>query len=858
MRAKQGLLLTAAISAYLVSPAAFAQTTNTAAASGNTAAGDEIIVTGTRRSDLKVNQLATPIDVYKSEDLEKQASGDVLQILGNLNPSFDIRYYPTADGSAFVRPPTLRNLPPDNILVLLNGKRYHRSALLQTSGALSGGSQGPDLATLPSIAFETVEVLRDGASALYGSDAIAGVINFRLKQREGIEAIAQYGEFYAGDGAEIKVAANAGIKVGETGFVNLSAEYRNANETSRGAQRPAAVALAAAFPGLPIDNPVQIWGNPIVDSMKVLLNSGFDISDDAKFYLVAGYSRSKNDTSFNWRQPRTITAPNAAGTGTVTFGQNGAYNPIYTTINANGEGLITGGIYSFSQLYPGGFTPRFGATLRDATVSSGIKGTVLSDLTYDVSGTYGMSKVHYRMNNSVNPSLGPLSPTRFDIGRLEEHDTAINADFTYPINIGLEKPIIIAFGAEHRSENYLIKKGEPASYIAGPYARVPLINANGTPALGANGQQIIAIQSVGTSGFVGFSPKDEIDNTRKSNAFYVDIEGDVAPGLSLGIAGRYEHFSDFGSSTTGKISGRYAFNDAIAIRGTASTGFRAPSPAQLFTRSTGSFFSATATNAIEVQLLPTTNPAAIYFGAKPLKPERSTNFSGGLVITPSRNLAMTIDAYQVKVRNRIAFSRQFQVANADRPALQALGVPDFATIGSVQYFSNAFDTRSRGVEAMVSHDLKTEGAGNFNTTLSASYSKTNVIKFDPLVVNAFRIGAIENINPKFRAILTENWSIGAISTMVRARYYGSYKDYETTGAPLPYGSNVVFDAEIGAKLGEHISVAVGADNIFDKYPGKIPNAYVATGGQSNGQIYPFNTPFSYNGGFYYLRVSGTF
>jgi iron complex outermembrane recepter protein len=821
---------------------------------------EEVVVTGTRRSDRTVAQSLSPIEVYQAEDLTRQGSADMLQKLSVLNPTFNVRYFPSADGSAFVRPPTLRNLPPDDILVLVNGKRWHRSALLQENGGiLSGGSQGPDISQIPAIAIESVEVLKDGASAQYGSDAIAGVINFRLKtKRDGVLATAKYGSFFAGDGLDTELATNIGLPLGSEGFFNVSLEYIKSDETSRGVTRASALALATTYPSIEVADPAQVFGNTNVKGHKLFINSSVPITDNSRLYFFGSYGYTDNNNGFNYRLSQTVTGPNADGTGVETFAKNSVFNTIYTTLNPDGSGVITGSTFNFSEVYPGGFTPQFYGTLDDMSAVAGYKGETGSQLTYDFSVGVGRSKVDYSMKHSLNPSLGPDSPTDFEIGTLEERESAFNADFTYPVNVGLAQPFMLAGGAELRRDQYLIGAGELASYEAGPYARVPLVNADGSPVLDPSGSQVIAVQGVGSNGFSGFGPRDVVDNARHSAAAYLDFEGDLTEKLSIGVAGRYEHFSDFGDSFTGKLSGRYAFTDKLAFRATGSTGFRAPAPAQLYTHNTVTFFTATASSPVDIEVLPTTNPAAVYFGAKPLKPENSYNYSAGFVLTPTENFEASLDVYQIKLDDRIGYSQNFAVTDADRPALEAAGVADWATIGFVKYFTNAFATRTRGVDLVGTHRHSTDTLGELDTTISVGYNKTKVTSYDPAVIGTRNIEGIENINPEIRGTVSETWFKDPISVLLRLRYYGDYSDRESTGILTPYGSQTNVDLELSYKLRDVWTVSLGAENILDNYPGKIPGRYTSTGGIFNGQVYPTDAPAGYNGGFWYLKLTGDF
>ncbi|WP_286772089.1 TonB-dependent receptor plug domain-containing protein, partial [Sphingomonas sp. 66-10] len=380
-----------------------------------------------------------PIDIISGDRLTQQGSADLNDVLRAEIPSLNIQRFVSNDGAVFTRPFSLRGLPPDQTLVLINGKRFHRGATVQfTNIPYIRGSQGPDLSAIPSIAIGQLEVLRDGASALYGSDAIAGVLNFRLRtNREGGTLIARYGQYYKGDGRDILLQGNVGLPFTERGFVNISAEYSNSNPTSRGIQRPDAQALIdAGVPGVPV--PAQRWGNPAAEAARLFVNAGIDLTDTMKFYAFGNYSWSSGTTAFFYRNPNT--------------------SFIATSIPlTNTRG---GPRFSFRQLYPGGFTPDFGATITDSSLVGGLKGEVGSGLTYDVSASYGRNSANYRITNTVNPSLGLSSPTSFKPGKLEQRELNFNLDLTYPIALGLAAPLTLAGGAEYRRETYEITAGD--------------------------------------------------------------------------------------------------------------------------------------------------------------------------------------------------------------------------------------------------------------------------------------------------------------------------------------------------------------------------------------------------------------
>jgi iron complex outermembrane receptor protein len=856
----------------------------------DTGAGSEVIVTGTRRTDRTVAESPTPIDVYSGEELAKQGTADMNQILQNLVPSFSVARYAIGDGSSFVRPPNLRGLPPDETLVLLNGKRLHRSALVQIgANALSQGAHSADLAQVPAIAIKNVEVLRDGASAQYGSDAIAGVIALQLKDnRDGISGYARYGQYYEGDGKDYQVALNGGFALGDTGFINLSGEYVNSGKTSRGVTRPGALQLSIEQPNLGVPKLAQRYGNPKLESERFFANGGFDLGDSS-VYFFGNYGHSYQEESFNYRQ-----SLNATG-----FGKNGIFNDIFTDFDNLTPGIQTGSaggnvyapngyqvtgpnardytkvstcadpyVQNFSCIYPGGFTPIFFGKIDDISGTVGYKGAFDFGLTYDLSAGYGQNTLRYYMNSTMNPSLGIDSPTDFYLGKLQQRETLANADFSYPLEAGFASPVTIAFGGQFHRESYELGLGDPASYAVGPYTGNLVFHQDGTPVLNADGSQLSTAQPVGANGFPGYGPSIAGESSRTSLGAYLDIETDITEAFTVGLAGRYEHLSDFGDTTTGKISLRYALADFLAIRGTAGTGFRAPTPGQVNSSSIATVFNPGNPNAIESMTLPVSSPIANYLGAKPLTPEKSTNFSGGFVFTPLAGAALTVDYYNIKVRDRIGTSGVFDdFTAADRAQFQALGLANYATVNEIAFLTNAFDTRTQGLDIVGTYRVATDTLGVFNTTLALNYNKSKVTDRDPTVITDTRVYQIERTLPKYRVVATENWSSGPFSLLGRVNFYSKYATADDGTGPNgesyiaeTFGSEIVFDLEASYKLNENFTLSVGAQNLFDNYPDKITlgGTYPSTGGRFTGDVYPDTSPFGFNGGFWYVRVGINF
>ena len=603
---------------------------------------EEIVVTGTRKAGQSPTETLSPVDLIGGAMLTEQAAFDLTDGLPKLSPSLNTQRFPIADGTAFIRPVTLRNLSPDQTLVLMNGARRHRSALVNLQlaplGTVNQGSQGVDFAAFPAAAIERVEILRDGAAAQYGSDAIAGVINIILKDAsEGGSVSAQYGEYYEGDGDRLSVNGNVGLPLGADGFVNLAGEYSTSEITSRGNARPDAAAVADIVGKdlVPIGGLGQRWGDPDVEALKFSVNAGLDLSDSLELYGFATYMDNTTKSDFFYRGPvladpaqqvalpaRPTLQVDNVNNATLVAGADGLPDPAPQSFidDILGQGLdprdylvpdgsSASGYSLRNPIYtefPGGYNPDFGAKLTDLSIVLGARGDWTDTLTWDVKGRFAENEVEYTLSDSINPSLGGLTPLSFTPGTLIQEESGLNVDFVKSFK---DSPVNIAFGGELRNETYTIEAGDPASIVAGPTA---------------------AIFGVGSDGFQGFPVESAGDFESDSWAGYIDVETDLTDRLSGAIALRYEDFDEFGDTTDWKVSGRYQFTDAFAIRATANTGFRAPTPGQVHTLNV----TTTANSAGELipsGTYPVDSPVALALGAIPLEPEESESYTVGLV-----------------------------------------------------------------------------------------------------------------------------------------------------------------------------------------------------------------------------------
>lgn len=755
---------------------------------------DIIIVTGTRDIGRTVFETLAPVDVISDDAIDAVVSSDLSSVLARTLPSFNVQRRPAADGLAFVRPATLRGLSPDQTLVLVNGKRYHRSALLG-----SGGAQAPDLNTIPGLSIKRLEVLRDGASAQYGSDAIAGVINIILDDTPGLDAFGQYSEYYEGDGDTYQVGLQGGAALDDRGSIVFTGEYSNSAATSRTRQRPDAIALQQARPNLDIPNPVQRWGQPDLETLRGALNMHYELATASELYAFGTVADGEGVTDFNWR------------------------NPASTSSVFRDTDVFPG--FNFASIYPAGFTPRFGTQFSDLQLVAGLRGTLAGDaLTYDLSASSGRSTIEYSLEESLNASLGPDSPQSFYLGKLEQREFNLNADFVYKLALAAYEPVNIAFGGERRRETYEVGTGDPASYAIGPGAAAGLApNSNGFP---------------------GFSPLQAGTFDQTSYAGYVDLEWRFIEMVTLGAAARYEDFSEFGDTFNYKLSGRVEPLDGLAVRATFSTGFRAPTPGQLNTSSTSQGLDTQTLQIFTSGRLSPSNPIAMALGAQPLTPEESQSLSAGIVYSSRSGFSASVDFYQIDVDDRFSQSQTFTV-----PA----GVPNPLRFTGVRFFTNDFDTRTRGVDAILSYSRRL-GAGNLDARLAYNYNDTEVVGGETFSNDAQR-RIFEERLPKHNATATLGYGIGAFDFRVHGRYYGKWTDNSgnTDGEIFQtFGALALVDASIRYDFAEHFGLTVGAENILDNYPDE------ATLQANRGLIYSRNAPYDTDGGKYYVRLGMRF
>ena len=827
-----------------------AQTSPTAAAG----VLEEIVVVGSRRRDRSASDSPVPVDVIGGDDFLAHGDSDLDSVLAALVPSYNVAQEPISDAATLIRPATLRSLPPDATLVLVNGKRRHRAAVIALLGAgISGGSQGPDLSVIPVIALDRLEVLRDGASAQYGSDAIAGIMNFVLKEdTEGVTLDAKYGSYFEGDGNSMTLAANVGLPLTDAGFANLSFEFKEADPTTRSAQRGDAQALIDAGNTHVRQPAAQIWGAPeISGDFKLFGNFGLDLGNGSEVYAFGNWAERQVEGGFYYRNPHTrggvFRGPELAdGTKTVKVadltGDGSGNCPVVRIVNdvPDADALASirndPGCYSLIEKFPGGFTPQFGGYIDDLSIAGGLRGELDSGWFYDVSATAGRSAASFYIYNTINPQLLAQRndiPIYYQAGAYTETDRVINFDMSKPFDVAnLWGPVNVAYGLEYRDETFRIHNGDPNSFYIDP---------NIEHGLAAQGF------GVGSNGFAGFQPGDAGEHTVSAYGAYIDVESDVSESLLLGGALRYENYPDYGNTLDGKIAARLQVGDNVALRGAVSTGFRVPTAGQANLRNVTTEFQAGML--ADIATLPPTNPVAQQKGATALTPEESVNTTFGIVIDAGA-VNVTLDYYNIKIEDRVSFTSRFTLTDDDISSLLAAGVSDATSFSSVRFFSNQQTVEASGVDLVASYPFSL-GGGASTLTVVANWSGIELTQFNPEFTSDNRRLQIEQGRPDSRLSATWSHAQDSWRLMARARQYGGYYDAPTNDGTVAYfpEPELLFDFEVALDVTDSLSVLFGAQNALDEYPDINPHGEVA------GLLYPEQSPFSFNGGYYYMRAT---
>lgn len=771
-----------------------AQEAPTTAAATTQDEGDTIIVTGTRTAGRTRLESSSPVDVLSGASLQRQGTTELGAALAAVAPSIDFPRPSAVDGTDAIRPATLRGLSPDQTLVLINGIRGHTSALLNINGSVGRGAAAVDLNTVPTVAVDRIEVLREGASAQYGSDAIAGVINLRLRQaRSGGGASATYG-FYNTDvdtargdrhvNGEHSFTASAwqGIGFGSDGYLTISGEYLQRQPTNR-----------ADFD--PRVTPTQVtgrFGDPRVEQYTIFANAGTSLGGGFSLYGWAGYQD---------RDTRSAAFPRLASATTTLAG------------------------------YPAGFLPIINTKSRDLNTAIGVRGDV-GGFNVDLNLSYGRNKIGFRTLNSANYAYGAATPQNFSDGSLRYDQLIAALDVTRRFDVF--ESLNVAFGVEGRREGFAIEPGEQASY--------------GYPTTGA-----VAGAAPGAQGFGGFSVLNAVDRHRRNGSVYLDVEAQVTPRLLVGIAGREEDYSDFGTTGTGKITARYDLTHWFAVRGTASTGFRAPALQQQYFTSVASVIQNG--TPILTGTFPSTSAVATALGGLPLRPEKSTNLSAGIVLRAG-GLDLTVDAYSIRLRDQLGLSENIQASFS--PQVAALLAP--YNVSAARFFINGIRSQARGIDAVAHYRWRTTSAGAFDFTVAGNVNQVRVTRVptstgalnpSPTLFARSRVLTLEEGTPGEKVTGTIDWSLDRLGALARVTYYGNVNQPGTTpAADVNTGQHAITDLEFRYQTTRGPQIAFGVSNLFDVYPDRTIPANNTTGVVG----FPYYSPFGFNGRYLYARV----
>ncbi|NNB43176.1 TonB-dependent receptor plug domain-containing protein [Pseudomonas chlororaphis] len=752
---------------------------------------DRVIVTGTRAQERTASASLSPIDVISGDSLRSSGSGELATVLAKLIPSINFPRPSLVDGAELTRPAQLRGLSPDQVLVLVNGKRRHTSAFVNLGGAVGRGSAPADLNAIPLSAIDHIEVLRDGASARYGSDAIAGVINIILKSADhGGSISTKYGQYKKGDGIQRQVAGNSGFALGDNGFVSLSGEGANNDYTDRAGKdfRPASVGSTT------YGQHVFRQGEPETEEGKFQFNSAYSFNDAAELYGFGGYSKRRGETAAFYR------ASNASNNNRV--------------------------------LHPNGYLPLINGTLEDTSLVVGLRGELLDNWHYDLSANYGKNTYELR-TKTINTSLGLATPHSFDNGTLTNDQRQLSLDLSREFSLGwLPYPVSVAFGTEYLHQGYQIEAGQPESYY-----------------------------QTGSSGLGGFRDSDAGSSSRHNFAQYLDLETNFTDKLAVSAAVRHEDYSDFGSNVSGSLSARYDFTPRVALRGSVSTGFRAPSLAQqnfTFTSSQliGNTIQESGTFAADSQV-------ARLLGAEDLKAEKSRNYSLGLVLEPLDNLTVTADLYHIDIRDRVSLSSNLVLNNTAIDYLKANGVGNI-NYTSARYFTNATDTSTDGVDLVANYRYQLDNGIRWNSTVGYNYNHTKVtdVKANPAILDQLgvnlvrvdrreRIGLLGDTTPQHKLSLANDFNYGNWALHSNLVRYGEFTSYQADKVnDQTFSAAWLLDLAVDYKL-QNWLFTLGGDNVTDKYPEKV-NAYASSGGNL---AYSTFSPYGYSGAFYYAKVA---
>lgn len=793
---------------------------------------NRVVVVGSRSSVNRSNtQSVAPVDVITSLELSMTGQVEPTQMINFVAPSFNSSRQTIADGTDHIDPATLRGLGPDQVLVLINGRRRYNTALLNVNGTVGRGSVGTDLNSIPASAIERIEVLRDGAASQYGSDAIAGVINIVTKKNaSGTTIFSHWGKHYAGDGEMQQLGFNTGMNLGKKGgFLNFSGDLRHRDPTNRVGDYTGRVytndpvfdeQLIAFYGGFDRKNNMHI-GNSEIYNKGILANMSVPVNSNLQFFLTAGLNDRDGQASGFYRYPRQTSQV-------------------------------------ISQLYPKGFLPQIHSAIKDKYITAGAEGRFGNNWNWDLSQVIGGNSFKFDVKNSNNASqfaLGAAAKTEFDAGKLSfsQYTTNFNIsrDFGKEMNL---KTFNVAAGGEYRKDAYQIEAGEEASYL------------NYAPTSGRVG---------GAQVFPGFQPANAVEESRNVFGGYIDIESDVTDKLLINGAGRYENYSDYGSSIAGKFALRYQLIKKLAFRGAVSNGFRAPSMHQRFFSAISTVFipAGPGGSLVPVQQGTFRNNSAVAsaFGVPSLEAEKSVNYSVGITSRPLKNLTITVDAYMIDIKDRIVLSGQFLRYNSNgtpNPVIDNIldADPSLDDVASAIFFSNAIDTRTKGLDIVISYNMKL-GDGTFTTSLAGNLNKSTLESVPKVAANLpnnqstqntlfdrQELGRLEEAQPRDKFSVNLNYKIGNWVFNARSTRFGKVATRHPSNTALDefFDPKVVTDASLSYKIANFVNLTIGANNIGNTYPDKLKNFANTSDGRF---VYSRNaTQFGFNGGYYYTSL----
>lgn len=810
---------------------------------------DRISIVGSRRPVRTTADAPSAVDIIDAEDLSNQGTTQVPELMRKLVPSYNVGTQPISDAATFIRPANLRGLAADQTLVLVNGKRRHRAAVISWLGnGVSEGAQGPDISVIPAIALKRVEVLRDTASAQYGSDAIAGVINFVLKDRpQGGTLEAQWGQTYTGDGDEYRLAGNLGIPLGTNGFANLSAQWHEMGPTVRSVQRAGAQALIDNGNSAVRQPYTQVWGQPDVDDdYTVFLNSGIGLGPHSELYAFGNASERETEGGFFFRNPNTRTGVFVAEeTGQANYrlplapGCPGYADPSARIRVTDTTELFDSTPYPgcfFNERFPGGFTPKFGAEVSDAAGVAGLRGELDSGLTWDASYSVGESEADFTIRDTINASLGLATPTQFSLGSYTQTEQTLSLDLTRAVEMAsLASPLHAAFGIEWREEQFEVKAGEEASWVDG----------------------LIPGAGVGANGFSGFSPVAAAGKWDRSNiATYVELEADITDALTVAVMGRIEDHEDYDTTEDFKIGAVLRATETVSLRSSVSTGFRVPTVGQenVANVTTAFILDSQGRNQLTQRgTIPSKCPEAAAVGAQKLDAEESVTYTAGIGVE-LHSVSFSVDAYNIEVDDRLGLSADKTLSAAQKAAIGTSGCFPATDVSNFRFFGNGFDTRTRGIDLVASFDVTDRLAllqgGKTELAFVGNYNDTEVTSHDPEFIGEQRIKQLEDALPDLRFNVTLRHDRTRWGGFARVNFFDGYDEFHADSSDffIEPDEEFTLDVEVSYRAPGGLELSVGAENIFDNFPDRNEFAEML------GAKYPESSPMGFSGGFYYARA----